>query len=170
MWPSKLNYRITTCPQSHHWGQPIKTTLKVQSVESGVEIESVRLRLQECLCLKASSKHRELFHRRDLNISEVEATEQDNDVLHLQQFAGSYNDEWDLVLPLPKSLRACRQSIHQGRITVTHNLLVDFRARDKAGMSHQVRLSGLLSITALTSIGFMSFPSRPYISRWNLIR
>ncbi|KAF3031547.1 hypothetical protein E8E12_001422 [Didymella heteroderae] len=138
LWPGKLDYHITTSPQFHHWGLPITTSLRVQPLMEGVEIESVKLRLVESFRLKASSKHRDLFHRREFTVSEVEATEQDNAVLHLRSSTTIWNDEWEVALPLPTSLRACRQSLRQGRITIVHKLLVDLRARDKDGAAHSV--------------------------------
>lgn len=71
-------------------------------------------------------------------ISIVEASKQDNAALHLQSSAGVWNDEWEVALPLPTSLRGCRQSLHSGRITIAHKLLVDLRIRDKDGAIHEV--------------------------------
>jgi hypothetical protein len=138
MWPGKLDYHITTSPQYHHWGLPVTTTFRLQPLAEGVEIESVKVRLLESYRLRASSKHRDLFHRREMPISIVEASEQDNAVLHLQSSSGIWNDEWEVALPLPTSSRACRQSLHQGRITIAHKLLVDLHARDKDGTVYKV--------------------------------
>jgi len=138
VWPGKLDYHITTSPQHHHWGLPITTTFRLQPLAEGVEIESVKVRLLESLRLRASSKHRDLFHRREMPVSIVEASEQDNAALHLQSSADIWNDEWEVALPLPTSLRACRQSLHQDRITIAHKLLVDLHARDKDGTVHEV--------------------------------
>lgn len=98
----------------------------------------MKVRLLESFRLKASSKHRDLFYRREMPLSIVEASERDNVALKLQSSAGVWNDELEVALPLPTSLRACRQSLHQGRITIAHKLLVDLRARDKDGAVHEV--------------------------------
>ncbi|KAJ8105479.1 hypothetical protein OPT61_g10152 [Boeremia exigua] len=125
-WPDKLNYHVSVSPQHHLWGQPITARFRLHPATKGIAIESITLRLQESLLLSASSRDRELYQRREMTISEVEAIEEDNPALQSGLMLDTSGDAIEMILPLPKSVHLCRQSIRQGRIATTHEAFHKF--------------------------------------------
>lgn len=90
--------------------------------------------------MNASLKKREVFHRKEIWISGVVASEEDNSALQPESMLDTLETAVEMSLPLPVSVHMCRQSIRQGRITVAHTLLVDLRIRDDvSGVVHHVR-------------------------------
>lgn len=138
-WPDKIDYRITVPSQHRQWGQPITATFSLQPLTKGITVESVVLKLQELLCLKASSSNRQLFHRKETTISGMEAIKNENPELDLQLETRALEDQLEMVLPLPRSLHLCRQSVHQDRIIISHRLMVDLRLRDNSGTEYLVK-------------------------------
>ncbi|KAJ4990065.1 carbon catabolite repression protein [Stagonosporopsis vannaccii] len=136
IWSEKLSYHMVVSPQNHRWGDPITATFELTPLAKGIVVESIALRLQESLQLKAPSKNRDLYHRRHSMISEIEATKTENTALLLQTAAAAWENQLEMVLPLPRSLQVCRQSVNQDRIKVFHTLLIDLRARDKEGVAY----------------------------------
>lgn len=104
-----------------------------------VEIEQIVARFLEEIHLRACAEHRDLFHRRGMVVSQVEASSTDNASLILDD-AGMVPDShrFRLELPLPQTLKVCRQSVTQDRIRITHNLEVRLRIRSKFGVVDSV--------------------------------
>ncbi|KAH6612173.1 hypothetical protein C7974DRAFT_92430 [Boeremia exigua] len=161
-WPNKLDYHITAPSQNHQWGQPVIVSFKLHALAKGITVESLVLKLQESLILKASSKHRDLYHRRNMIVSEVEATKSENTALMLHAATETLEDHWKMTLPLPRTLRECRQSVRQDRITVAHKLLMNLRLRDNMGAEHHGSHEFPFSLTFPCGIEFANDGTASY--------
>ncbi|OAL43310.1 hypothetical protein IQ07DRAFT_637071 [Pyrenochaeta sp. DS3sAY3a] len=163
-WPDKLNYRISAPSRHHQWGQPINTEFTLQPLVKGITIEAIGLSLKESLLLNASSSKREQYSRKEKMISEVEATVEENPALQSWSISDTLEKTMEMVLPLPRSVYMCRQSIHQGRIMIAHSLLVDLRIRDDgSGQVHRASHAFPIVLTfpvgiAFNDDGFASIP------------
>ncbi|KAJ4982959.1 carbon catabolite repression protein [Stagonosporopsis vannaccii] len=134
VWQDQLHYHITASPQWHHWGCPIALKFKFQPFTKGISIERIVARLHEEIRLRAPTQHRNLFYRSESVVAGVEASSANDSAMLLDDAANvSDGHRFEVEVPLPQSLKACRQSVVQDRIQITHLLKMELYIRNRFG-------------------------------------
>lgn len=142
IWTNKISYRITVPQKNYIVGTEIKADFILTPLRKGLSFGKVRMEVIEQVMLTVKQGDRNLNHAYDAPVAFVENDIPDNceriidEVNPNDLFDESYH--FGMTLPLPKSLKTCRQSVDTELVKVQHKLKLYINIHNPEGHVSQV--------------------------------
>jgi arrestin-related trafficking adapter 4/5/7 len=144
IWANKLAYKITVPQKNYIVGTTITTDFVLIPLRKGVEIKTIKMELIETRTLFCDYAGRRISHSSETVVASSEGDMPENNEQRVPEGVDDADHLFDeshrfsMSLPLPKTLKSCRQSVETENIRLSHKVKLYINLHNPEGHTSQL--------------------------------